>query len=108
MQMDSDSDNEDSKTSKPKKKTAAKAKTKNPPASAKNASSSIRNCSIITEGEVLKTVAGDIYGWKPCKENLPNHPTMAFFGKRRTGKSTTITNIAQKCCQDIPFGIVVS
>ena len=33
---------------------------------------------------------------------------MAFFGKRRTGKSTTITNLAYHCCQDIPFGIVMS
>jgi len=33
---------------------------------------------------------------------------MAFFGKRRTGKSTTITNIAFHCCQEIPFGLVMS
>jgi len=32
----------------------------------------------------------------------------AFFGKRRTGKSTTITNIAYHCFSDIPFGIVMS
>lgn len=33
---------------------------------------------------------------------------MAFFGKRRTGKSTTITNIAYHCFQNIPFGLVMS
>lgn len=66
------------------------------------------NSSIQIEGETVATVAGPIHGWKPCPENLPAHPTMAFFGKRRTGKSTSITNVAFHCCQDIPFGIVMS
>lgn len=68
----------------------------------------IRNSSIVTDGEAIPTIAGPILGWKCCPENLPNHPTMAFFGKRRTGKSTTITNILFHCCQNIPFGIVMS
>ena len=67
-----------------------------------------RNCSIQVGKEVLDTVAGPIYEWLPVPENLPKHPTLAHFGKRRTGKSTTITNILYQCCQHIPFGLVVS
>jgi len=63
---------------------------------------------IITGPLTLKTALGDIHEWACVPENLPNHPSMAFFGKRRTGKSTTITNIAYHCCQHIPFGIVMS
>lgn len=68
----------------------------------------VRNSSIITEGATINTVVGPIHGWKCVPENLPNHPTMAFFGKRRTGKSTSITNIAFHCFKKIPFGIVMS
>lgn len=56
----------------------------------------------------VESCVGPIHCWECCPENLPNHPTLAFFGKRRTGKSTTITNILFHCCQDIPFGIVMS
>lgn len=66
------------------------------------------NSSIITGPTIVDTIVGPIREWKPCPENLPNHPTMAFFGKRRTGKSTSITNIAFHCCQNIPFGLVMS
>lgn len=64
----------------------------------------------ITEGTEppIQTCVGPIHCWECIPENLPNHPTLAFFGKRRTGKSTTITNILFHCCQDIPFGIVMS
>lgn len=58
--------------------------------------------------EKVKTPWGDVNEWLPVPENLPSHPTMAFFGKRRTGKSTTITNLLYHCCQHIPFGIVMS
>ncbi len=68
----------------------------------------IANCSIITGPTTIDTIAGPIFEWACIPENLPKHPTMAFFGKRRTGKSTTITNIAYHCCQNIPFGLVVS
>lgn len=64
----------------------------------------IRYSSIVRDGPSIPTIVGPIDGWKACVENLPNHPTMAFFGKRRTGKSTTITNILFHCCQKIPFG----
>lgn len=67
-----------------------------------------RNSSVEVGPKTIATVAGPINEWACKPENLPNHPTMAFFGKRRTGKSTTITNIAYHCCQNIPFGIVMS
>lgn len=66
-----------------------------------------RNCSIQVGSEVIATIAGPIHEWLPVPENLPKHPTMAYFGKRRTGKSTTITNVLFHCCQGIPFGLVV-
>lgn len=70
----------------------------------------LQNSSIIRDPGVpeIPTIVGPIAGWAPVDDNLPNHPTMAFFGKRRTGKSTTITNILFHCCLDIPFGIVMS
>lgn len=66
------------------------------------------NGSIVCGPEVLKTVAGDIREWLPVPENLPRHPTIAFYGKRRTGKSTSITNVAYHCFKHIPFGLVMS
>jgi hypothetical protein len=68
----------------------------------------LRNSSIQAGKTVINTVAGPIREWLPIPENLPKHPTMAYFGKRRTGKSTSITNVAYHCCQNIPFGIVMS
>lgn len=69
---------------------------------------SANNSSIQTTGSVTPTIVGPIGEWRCIPENLPNHPTLAFFGKRRTGKSTTITNILYHCCGKIPFGIVMS
>jgi len=68
----------------------------------------ISNSSIQTTGNTIDTICGPISEWACVPENLPHHPTLAFFGKRRTGKSTTITNILYHCCQDIPFGLVMS
>lgn len=68
----------------------------------------VKHSSIQTGPVTLNTCVGPIHEWAPVPENLPNHPTLAFFGKRRTGKSTTITNILYHCCRDIPFGIVMS
>lgn len=68
----------------------------------------VRYSSIQVGPGTTETIAGPIHEWKCIPENLPNYPTLAFFGKRRTGKSTTITNILYHCCQDIPFGIVMS
>lgn len=67
-----------------------------------------KHSSIVTGPLTLDTIAGPIHEWAAVPENLPKHPTMAFFGKRRTGKSTTITNVLYHCCQDIPFGLVMS
>lgn len=64
--------------------------------------------SIQTGKNTINTIVGPIHEWLPIPENLPKHPTMAFFGKRRTGKSTTITNLAYETCRDIPFGMVMS
>ena len=58
--------------------------------------------------EPINTTMGPVFGWLPVEENVPHAPTMAFFGKRRTGKSTTIKNIAFHLMQHIPFGIVMS
>ena len=92
----------------PKKGAATKAKAPPKPKANAQRKTELANASIQMGPTVLKTVAGDIFEWLPVPENLPRHPTMAFFGKRRTGKSTTITNIAFHCCQNIPFGIVMS
>lgn len=56
----------------------------------------------------LKTVVGDIEEFQPIPEEIPMHPTIAAWGKRRTGKSTTFMNYAFHLMQDIPFGIVMS
>jgi hypothetical protein len=74
----------------------------------KSTAAVMKNCSLQTTGKTTDTIVGPINEWACIPENLPNHPTLAFFGKRRTGKSTTITNIAYHCCQDIPFGMVMS
>lgn len=69
----------------------------------------VRNCSIVTvPGGEIPTIVGPISQWAPVVDNLPNNPTCVFFGKRRTGKSTTITNLAYHTMRDIPFGIVMS
>lgn len=74
-----------------------------------SAASVVRNCSIVTvPGGEIPTIVGPISQWAPVIENLPNNPTCVFFGKRRTGKSTTITNLAYHTMRDIPFGLVMS
>ena len=76
---------------------------------AKRGGANLENNGIVQGKEAsIESSVGPIHNWACIPENLPNHPTLAFFGKRRTGKSTTITNIACHCCQDIPFGIVMS
>lgn len=71
-------------------------------------SNGARNSCIQTSNKQTPSIVGSIGEWLCVPENLPNHPTMAFFGKRRTGKSTTITNILYHCCSKIPFGLVMS
>ena len=58
----------------------------------------------LVTGGVINTCVGPIDEWICCWENLPRHPTIAAFGKRRTGKSTSFMNLAQKTMDHIPFG----
>lgn len=66
-----------------------------------------KQSTLITKG-TTNSIVGPIDGWVPCKENLPDYPTCVYFGKRRTGKSTSIMNLAFHTMLDIPFGIVMS
>lgn len=61
-------------------------------------------------GESVRIPAGDmeISQWLPWPENIPLHPSIGAFGKRRTGKSTTIKNVAFWAFKTIPFGIILS
>lgn len=98
-------DESDDETSEHEK---SEAKARAPKGNYKACAGQIRNSSITVGPTTIPSICGPISEWLPIPENLPNHPTMAFFGKRRTGKSTTITNIAAACCQHIPFGLVMS
>jgi len=62
----------------------------------------------ITVGACIPSCVGPIFEWCPVPENLPHAPTIAFFGKRRTGKSTTIKNMCFHLFQHVPFGLVMS
>jgi hypothetical protein len=66
------------------------------------------NGRVLSTGKATHTEVGTIMEWLCCPENIPNSPTIAFFGKRRTGKSTSITNYAFHCMLDIPFGLVMT
>lgn len=94
----------DSPPSKPKAKAKATGSTRGKKPAKKNRLPP----TLQTGGNTVSTPYGDVHEWLPVPENLPNHPTMAFFGKRRTGKSTTITNLLYHCLQHIPFGLVMS
>lgn len=59
-------------------------------------------------GATIPTSFGPIYEWLPVEENVPKHASVIAFGKRRTGKSTTFINLAEKLLRDFPFGIVMS
>lgn len=56
----------------------------------------------------IETCVGPIGRWIPTIENLPLAPSIAAFGKRRTGKSFTFRWIMYNCFRDIPFGCVFS
>jgi hypothetical protein len=85
-----------------------KSEKKEPVTETKKSTKPDKNSSIKTGTNTIQTVVGPIFEWLCIPENLPNYPTIAVFGKRRTGKSTTITNILYHCCQNIPFGLVMS
>lgn len=92
----------------PKRKAAAANKAKGSARSKKGRDGAKAAPTLQTGTNTVSTPYGEVHEWLPVPENLPNHPTMAFFGKRRTGKSTTITNLLFHCCQHIPFGLVMS
>lgn len=56
----------------------------------------------------INAMGVEIHEWLPVEDNIPEHPSLAFFGKRRTGKSTTIMNLCYHCFQHIPFVMVMS
>jgi hypothetical protein len=56
----------------------------------------------------IETCVGPIGKWIPKLENLPHAPSIAAFGKRRTGKSFTFRWIMYNCFRHIPFGVVFS
>lgn len=78
------------------------------PSQSKKQAPSQKNGSILVGPETLQTSVGPVHEWLALPENLPAHPTIAAFGKRRTGKSTSITNLLFHCCRHIPFGLVMS
>jgi hypothetical protein len=56
----------------------------------------------------LETRVGKIPMFDCSEDNMPRDATCCFFGKRRSGKSTTIFNLAMHVLKDIPFGLVMS
>lgn len=56
--------------------------------------------------EALHTVCGDIGKFIMIPDAFPIHPSCAFFGKRRTGKTYTLRWWMYNCFRHIPFGVV--
>lgn len=54
----------------------------------------------------IQTVVGPIGEWVLDIENLPMHPSILIYGKRRTGKSFSARWMLFKCFRDYEFGIV--
>lgn len=52
----------------------------------------------------IQTVVGPIGQFIPIPEAMPNHPSIVFFGKRRTGKSYGLRDLMYHCFRDVPFG----
>ena len=55
--------------------------------------------------EPLDTVVGPIGKFILTEDTFPIHPAMAFFGKRRTGKTYTLRWWMYNCFRNIPFGV---
>lgn len=53
----------------------------------------------------IETCLGPIGQFILKPENFPSHPSILFYGKRRTGKSFSARWILFKCFKDYPFGI---
>ena len=56
----------------------------------------------------IETIYGPIGRFPMVPEAFPLHPSMCFFGQRRTGKTFTLDYLAEKILRDIPFGIVMT
>lgn len=56
----------------------------------------------------IQTVVGPIYEYEPSPENVPSFPTIASFGARRSGKSTSFDNFMYHCFGEYQFGIVLT
>jgi hypothetical protein len=55
--------------------------------------------------EPIETVVGEIGKFILNEDTFPIHPAMAFFGKRRTGKTFTLRWWMYNCFRKIPFGV---
>jgi hypothetical protein len=56
----------------------------------------------------INTCLGPIGQFIMEPDALPKHPSILFYGKRRTGKSYSARWILYKCFSDYPFGICCS
>lgn len=56
----------------------------------------------------VKTPIGPLFEYQPILENVPQHPSIVSYGKRRSGKSTSMDNWLFHCLQHLPFGIVMT
>lgn len=56
----------------------------------------------------IETIYGPIGRFPMVPDAFPLHPSMCYFGQRRTGKSYTARDVASKIFKDIPFGIVLT
>lgn len=61
-----------------------------------------------TNPSVVKTSCGTFSEFVPVPENIPDHPSIALYGQRRTGKSTSLVNWIYHLGRDVPFGLVMS
>lgn len=57
---------------------------------------------------MVNTCVGALHEYIPDLENIPMHPSICSFGKRRSGKSTSIDNWLFHCLQEVPYGIVIT
>jgi hypothetical protein len=53
----------------------------------------------------INTMCGPIGEFQMEPQNFPRHPSVLFYGKRRTGKSFSCRDMLWKCFADYPFGI---
>lgn len=56
----------------------------------------------------VNTIVGPVFEYIADPENVPLHPSIVSFGKRRSGKSTSMDNWFFHCIQDVPFGLCIT